>query len=134
MKNNEVMAFDKLMEIRETYDACIDSMEPFIALWGETKRDDVGFYEEFVSELHDLQVERYDSEYAYVRGPYWAEDECYSMPLAFVYSQEFRDAAEVACVNSISTKETNKKLAQIKLDQLTDARKAQYELLKKEFG
>lgn len=138
MNRQEILTFDHMMNIREQHDQICDQATKMFDEYIETQKFDKYNYEHMKDALHDnVYASSYDTEHVYFehcRG-YYQEDDAVIMPLAFVYSQEYRDRLKHECQVKLAEQEQVKKARLAEKNSAAYKQKvAQYEQLKKELG
>lgn len=131
LTHQEIVTFDDMMDVNRQYHGICDHIETFIEEYLKTKRDDHRLMHDVCNET--LSVYRYDSENAILVGYDWAMDEFIEMPLAFVYSAEFREHAHAECEKRLAVRAEKEKNKVSDVAAARAVRYAQYQLLKAEF-
>lgn len=138
MNRQEVLTFDHMMAVRDQHNEICDKATELFESYIETQKFNHWNYQHMRDAFDDgVYAASYDSETVYFehsRG-YYQEEDAVIMPLAFVYSLEYRDRLVAECKVKVAENEAKTKANKERLASVQYQNKlAEFEKLKKELG
>lgn len=138
MKYNDVMTFDFMMQVKDQHIKICEKADSLFESYIQTQKHDKWLYDH-LNDAFDAGVYAvtFDSEHVifeHSRG-YFSDEDTVVMPLAFVYSEEYRDKLAAECDEKLNQLEIEQKqrIEYLNSDEYKNKIKTFYDL-KKELG